>query len=127
MKIAFDEHVPPVMWRVLDGFAKDKTFTKLTGNVTFCSARDYAPRPGAAGFVAKSDVPWIHSFAKDGGRVIISGDAKMRSKSHERAALVEAGLVVVFFESQVGKRALLAQVFAATSLVAGDMDGCAES
>lgn len=57
----------------------------------FVSARDYVvPK-------AKSDVPWLVSFSKDGGRVVISGDKKMRGNLHEQAALIQAGLVAVFF------------------------------
>jgi hypothetical protein len=59
--------------------------------VEIVSARQYAPPK------AESDVPWIERFAKDGGKVIISGDARMRGKLHEQKALRDAGFIVIFF------------------------------
>jgi hypothetical protein len=32
-------------------------------------------------------VPWLKRFAADGGKVVISGDTKMKSVPHERLAL----------------------------------------
>ena len=55
------------------------------------SARQYATPK------AKSDVPWLEKFAKDGGKVVISGDVKMRGKLHEQKALLDAGFIVFFF------------------------------
>jgi PIN domain-containing protein len=86
LKIAFDEHVPQAL---------AKAFKALQGeegmlHVNIVSARDYAvPK-------AKSDVPWLQRFAKAKGQVIISGDAKMRGRLHERKALVDAGFIVFF-------------------------------
>jgi len=54
-------------------------------------ARDYAEPP------AKSDVPWLCKFAADGGRVVVTGDKRMRSRLDEQAALRELGLIVFFF------------------------------
>lgn len=58
--------------------------------VELVSARSYAvPK-------ASSDVPWLRKFKEDGGAVVVSGDAKMRGKLHEQAALSEAGFIVFF-------------------------------
>lgn len=42
------------------------------------------------------DVDWISSFARRGGRCVVSGDEKMRDRPPERAALEEARLVAIF-------------------------------
>jgi hypothetical protein len=87
LKIAFDEHIP---------FSIAKAFKELDGEdqilrVEIVSARDFAiPK-------AKSDVPWLESFALSGGNAVISGDAKMRGKLHEQQALKKAGFIVFFW------------------------------
>jgi hypothetical protein len=60
--------------------------------VTIVSARRYRPRS------ERGDQNWIRRFAKAGGKVIISGDARMRSNLHEQAALMQAGMITFFFE-----------------------------
>jgi len=86
LKIAFDEHVPRDVAQSLKAFGGDRKLLR----VDICSARDYSvPK-------AKSDVPWLERFAMDGGRAIVSGDAKMRGKLHERKALTDAGFIVFF-------------------------------
>lgn len=88
MKIAFDEHIPIQLadaCKALDG--EDRLL-----RVEIVSAREFAvPK-------AESDVPWLQEFAASGGRVVISGDAKMRGKLHEQKALLEAGFVVFFWD-----------------------------
>lgn len=84
------------MARVFEVFSKEKSLQRLAKGLTVCSARDYAPQIGDADYIAKSDVPWVRRFAGDGGRVIISGDARMKRFPHERLALVEAGMIVFF-------------------------------
>lgn len=96
MKIALDENLPPAMARVFEVFAKEKSLQRLAKGLTVCSARDYAPKIGDADYVAKSDVPWVQRFSGDGGRIIISGDTRMKRIPHERLALVEAGMIVFF-------------------------------
>jgi len=87
LKIAFDEHVAPKLAEAISALGGDTGMLR----VEIVSARSYAiPHAG-------SDVPWLEKFAKDGGKVIISGDAKMRSKLHEQKALIDAGFVVIFF------------------------------
>jgi len=46
------------------------------------------------------DVPWIEDFAARGGRVVVSGDARMRNVALERAALEVAGLIAIFPSSK---------------------------
>lgn len=86
MKVAFDEHVPKDVARALEALSGENRLLR----VTLHSARSYAvPR-------APSDVPWLEEFAKAGGKVVVSGDAKMRGKLHEQRALSTAGFVVFF-------------------------------
>jgi hypothetical protein len=98
VKIAFDENMPMAMVRFFENFATERQLRKLTGNFDIESAKKYTPSPSDEDYVAKNDVPWIKRFAKSGGRVIISG--KMRSVPHERLALVESGMVTIFFEAR---------------------------
>lgn len=46
------------------------------------------------------DVDWIPDFARRGGRLIVSGDARMRNVQLERAALEASGLIAVFPSSK---------------------------
>ena len=90
MKIAFDEHVAPAIVRVFqvlseEGFLLGYEF------VSAGTYHDHANDP------RNDDRPWLRRFADDGGRIILSGDRKMRARPHERAALKEAGFVVFFF------------------------------
>ena len=55
-------------------------------------ARDYARREDKGG-----DQHWVRRFSSDSGSLIISGDKKMRSRPHERRALIDEGMVVFFF------------------------------
>ena len=88
MKIAFDENIPPVLVKVFCALAREGNILKAD----IVSAREYAVP------AAKSDVPWLEAFAKDGGKVVISGDKGMRSNLHEQQALRDAGFLVFFFE-----------------------------
>lgn len=86
LKVALDEHVPNDVARALKALSGDDRLLR----VQIISARKYAV-PSAS-----SDVPWLQRFAKAGGRVIVSGDFRMRSKLHEQRALCEAGFIVFF-------------------------------
>lgn len=87
MRVAFDEHVAPKLADAIKALSGEQGMLR----VEIVSAREYAvPR-------AKSDVPWLEQFARDGGKVVVSGDARMRGKLHEQAALVAAGFIVIFF------------------------------
>lgn len=86
MKVAFDEHVPNDVAKALKALSGDDRLLR----VTVYSARQYGvPK-------AQSDVPWLQKFARAGGKVVVSGDAKMRSKLHEQRALSDAGFIVFF-------------------------------
>lgn len=90
MKIAFDEHIPKDVAKALTVLAGDNGILRAT----IYSARRYAvPR-------AQSDVPWLEKFARSGGQVVISGDARMRGKLHEQRALSTAGFIVFFLARQ---------------------------
>lgn len=88
MKVAFDEHIP---------FAIVCVFKTLGGEgflrgYEFVSAKDYH----ALDDRKNDDRPWLQRFKDDGGRVVITGDRKMRSRLHERIALQRAGFTVMF-------------------------------
>lgn len=90
MKVAFDEHIPKDVAKALKVLAGDNGILRAA----IYSARRYAvPR-------AQSDVPWLEKFARSGGQVVISGDARMRGKLHEQRALSAAGFIVFFLARQ---------------------------
>jgi PIN like domain len=100
LKIAFDEHIPPAVARVFLALAAERQLRRATGNFTIHSARDYAPKPTDLDYVKGSDVPWVTRFARDGVKVIISGDVNMRRLPHEKLALYQNNFIVFFFETQ---------------------------
>lgn len=79
------------------GFASERQFQKLSVGLTIRSARDYAPTKNDPDYIRKSDAPWIRRFAEDNGKVIISGDLNMMNRPLERTALVQEGMIVLFF------------------------------
>lgn len=89
MKIAFDEHIPLAIVSVFKTLGSEGF---LRGH-EFVSARDYH----ASGDVPNDDRPWLQRFKDDGGKIVITGDRKMRGKLHERRALKTAGFTVFFF------------------------------
>jgi hypothetical protein len=98
LKVAFDENISIAMVRVFKALAKEYQFRKLGLNIE--AAADYTPKPGDTDFSRRNDAPWIKRFAASGGQVIISGNAKMMSTPHERLALIEEGMIVLFFENR---------------------------
>ena len=89
------------MVRVFRTFANERQLRNLIlGEFEVESAVDYTPKPGDADYVKSSDVPWIKRFAAAGGKVIISGNTEMKNVQHERLALVQAGMVVFFFDGK---------------------------
>jgi hypothetical protein len=102
LKVAFDEHVPPALAKVFIALAKERPIQKISGDLTLERAGDYAPKPKDGDYIRNSDVPWLDRFAETGGHAIISGDVRMRRRPHERLALYQHGLIVVFFEGQWG-------------------------
>jgi hypothetical protein len=100
LKIAFDQNIPIGMVKVLSAFASEKQFRKISGNFELKSAAEYTPKPGDDDWLPNNDVPWLKRFAEDGGKVVISGDTKMKERPHERLALIECGFIVIFFEPQ---------------------------
>jgi hypothetical protein len=100
LKVVFDQNVPIGVVKVLQAFANEKQFLRISGNFVIKSAQDYTPKPGEDDYRPKDDTPWLKRFADDGGKVVISGDVRMRYKPHERLALIEHQFLVVFFENQ---------------------------
>jgi hypothetical protein len=100
LKVAFDEHVPLAMVRAFKSFAEERKLKRLTGGLIIETSKDYAPNKNDADYVEGSDAPWIKRFARAGGSVIVSGDTDMMSQPHERLALLEEGMIVIFFGSQ---------------------------
>ena len=89
MKVALDENIPLGIVTAFRALAKEGTIKGFE----FVSAREYSEDH------EKDDVPWIKRFAADGGRIIVSGDKRMRARLHERDALASAGMIVFFFTS----------------------------
>jgi hypothetical protein len=100
LKVVFDQNVPIGLVRVLQNFASEHQFRKISGNFVIKAAADYTPKPGDDDYRPKDDVPWLKRFADDGGKVVISGDVRMKNRPHERLALIEHGFIVIFFEAQ---------------------------
>lgn len=100
MKIAFDENVPNALVKVFQTFANERQLKRVIGDFEVKSAVDYTPKPSDRDYVRKSDVPWIKRFADDGGKVIISGNTEMKHVPHERLALIQAGMLVFFFDGK---------------------------
>lgn len=93
MKIAFDEHLAPSVVAALKAFEGEDALLRCE----MVSARSYSvPK-------ADSDVPWLQRFASDGGKVVVSGDVKMRGKLHEQKALSDSGFIVFFMSSRWGQ------------------------
>lgn len=99
MKVAFDENIPLGMVRVFQSLASERQIRRVTGSIVVKSAADYTPKVADRDYRRSSDVPWIHRFAKDAGKAVISGDVRMRSDPHERLALRQSGVVAIFFEA----------------------------
>jgi len=101
LKVAFDETIPPAMARVFQILADEKLFQWLIAGLKIERAKDYTPKKGGdPDYVKNSDVPWIKRFSAAGGKIIISGNTKMKTRPHERKASVQEGTVTIFFESQ---------------------------
>jgi hypothetical protein len=89
------------MVKVLKTFANERQLQKLIlGNFKIESAVDYTPKKGDPDYLKNSDVPWIKRFAAAGGKVIISGNTDMKYVPHERLALLQAGMIVFFFDGK---------------------------
>lgn len=95
MQVAFDENIPIAMVRVFKALATERQFRKL--GLTIHGADDFTPKPGDEDYKPNNDVPWIKRFAAAGGKIIISGNTRIMSVPHERLALLDAGMVVLFF------------------------------
>ena len=102
MKIAFDENVPNALVKAFQLFSNERAF-KSKGDFEIQSALDYTPKLHDKDYLPKNDVPWIKRFSDSDGRVIITGDTAMSVKPHERLALIEAGMIVIFFEPKWNK------------------------
>jgi len=100
LKVAFDENIPAAMVRVFQLFARERQLQHLLTGLEIKSAKDYTPLPGDPDYIRKNDVPWLKRFAADGGRIVISGNTRMKKVPHERLALIEGNFVVVFFENR---------------------------
>lgn len=100
MKIAFDENIPSALVNVFRTLAKEKQFRNSLGAFEIGSAKDYTPNVEDSDYKRRDDSPWIKRFAAAGGKVIISGNTQMKRVPHERLALVQAGMIVIFFENQ---------------------------
>lgn len=89
--------MPAAMVRVFNLFHQERSLRHIVQGVEIERAKDYTPDPKDTDHKPKTDVPWIRRYAAAGGRIIVSGDVRMSSVPHERLALVEEGMIVVFF------------------------------
>lgn len=94
MKIAFDAHVPYPVAKAIRAISTERKIRRPFARterelpeVTIVIYFDYEPQSADHDYIAKSDVPWLERFAKDGGQAIISGDSKMLRKPFELSAL----------------------------------------
>jgi|SRR3954451_4146876 len=87
------------MVKVFQTFATDKQLLKLSADLIIEKAQKYYPAAHDPDYLRRNDAPWIKRFAEAGGKVVISGNTDMKARPHERKALVETGMVVIFFES----------------------------
>jgi hypothetical protein len=99
LKIAFDEHIPPTMVRVFQTFASDKQLLKLNADLVIEKAQLYYPKQHDPDYLKRNDAPWVRRFAASGGKVVVSGNTRMKIVAHERLAFVEEGVIVIFFEN----------------------------
>jgi hypothetical protein len=86
------------MVKIFREFASDKQLLKLNANLVIESAKQYYPKPEDSDYLRRNDAPWIRRFGAAGGKVIISGNTRMKVVPHERLALLEEGMVVIFFD-----------------------------
>ncbi|MBW6396793.1 hypothetical protein KPL78_02990 [Roseomonas sp. HJA6] len=100
MKIAFDEHVPGAVPRLMREIITDRASRHLFRGIEIVSAKDYAPRPNDSDYVKNSDAPWIKRYRDAGGRIIVSGDVSMNEKPAELLALIENKQVVFYFPTK---------------------------
>ena len=85
------------MVRVFRLFQEERALKSQVKGIVVKQAQEYYPRADDPDYSAKDDAPWIRRFAADGGRAIVSSDRRMLTKPHEKLALVQSGLVVIFF------------------------------
>lgn len=90
MRIAFDEHVAPRLADAIKALSGEQGMLR----VEIVLAKHYLGEPLKK---QETDVPWLEAFARDGGKVVVSGDVRMRSKPHEQKALKDCGFIVIFF------------------------------
>jgi hypothetical protein len=86
------------MVKIFREFASDKQLLKLNASLVIESAQKYYPKPEDSDYLRRNDAPWIRRFGAAGGKVIISGNTRMKVVPHERLALVDEGMVVIFFD-----------------------------
>lgn len=95
--------MPAAMVRILRRFSEERALRSEMSGILLERAQDYYPAADDADYSYKDDAPWIRRFADAAGRAIISGDTNMMSRPHEKLALLEADLVVIFFSSSWSK------------------------
>jgi hypothetical protein len=88
------------MVRVFETFANERQLRRKIGSFQVVSAREFVPKQDDIDYRKKDDSPWIKRFAETGGKVIISGDTRMRFVPHERLALIQHGMLVFFFDTK---------------------------
>jgi PIN like domain len=82
--------------RIFGVLQDQRHYKRLSHGLTIESALDHTPSVNDDDYEKGTDVPWIRRFSKAGGRVIISGDAKMMRRPHEKKALLDEGMIAIF-------------------------------
>jgi hypothetical protein len=86
VKIRADEHVSP---EIVEAIGKLALSTDCSLDSVFI-----------AGQRGLDDVPWVTSFARDGGNAILSADTDFHKKPHQVTAVHELGLMVIQLPSR---------------------------
>lgn len=86
MKVRADEHVSRKIVRAISDLA-------LSDGWELTHVRDLHERRTA-------DETWIPRFAADGGKAILSGDRKIRSRPNQIKSIRDSGLICIFLPSE---------------------------
>lgn len=89
--------MPAAMLRLFQQLHSERALKHLVAGISLHKVQEFYPQPDDPDYLPKNDAPWIRRYAAAGGRVIVSGNTKMKVVAHERLALVQEGMTVIFF------------------------------
>lgn len=82
MRFFVDNNLPPAIAEALDALSRHE------GSEVTHLRREF---PGNT-----ADIQWIEALGRDGGWVVVTGDRAIKKNPHERQALIDSGLTVLF-------------------------------